>query len=99
MTGDRVFDIDGESEEVAVLGPAVGEDVADGQPVPDERDAPANAPDESRGAGAPARKPGEPAGIRAAGDSSAVESAVPNAATTLRSTLFRGADRLVARWR
>ena len=76
-TGDRAFDIEGRTEEIAVSGPAGGGDIADRRPAPAGRDAPANAPNEPGGAGAPARKPGEAAGIRAAGDSSAVESAVP----------------------
>ena len=77
MTGDRAFDIEGRTEEIAVSGPAGGGDIADRRPAPAGRDAPANAPNEPGGAGAPARKPGEAAGIRAAGDSSAVSQASP----------------------
>ena len=77
MTGDRAFDIEGPTEEIAVPGPAGGGDVAGRQPAPAGRDAAVNAPDEPGSAGAPARTPGEPTGIRAAGDSRAVRSAVP----------------------
>ncbi len=77
MTGDRAFDIEGPTEEIAVPGPAGGGDVAGRQPAPAGRDAAVNAPDEPGSAGAPARTPGEPTGIRAAGDSRAAGSAVP----------------------
>ena len=86
MTGDRAFDIEGRTEEIAVPGPAGGGDIADRRPAPAGRDAPVKAPDEPRGAGVPDRKPGDAAGIRAAGDSSVVKSAVPQVSP--RATQF-----------